>query len=72
MQPVSEYLAGPDGRGLADEHQEGGLEGVLGVLPVGEGAATDPPDHRAVAADEVGERGLVPALDEARQQLLIR
>src|SRR5262249_30996757 len=51
------------------EHHEGGLEGVLGVRGVAQDTPADAEDHRPVAAEELLERPLVAARDEAFQQL---
>jgi hypothetical protein len=50
------------------EHQERGLERVLGVLCVGESAPAHPPHRRPVPAHEFGERRLVAGGAEAVQQ----
>src|SRR5262249_5840754 len=49
--------------------EEGGLEGVLGVLVTAENPAADAPDHRAVPADQGRQRCLVPAAEKSLQQL---
>jgi hypothetical protein len=54
--------------GLAGQDEEGGLEGVLGVV-VAEQAAADAPDHRPVPFDKCGEGGRVPLLQETPQEL---
>jgi hypothetical protein len=45
-QPVRKQLRGSDRGRLADEDEERGLKGVLGVVMAGKGPATDAPDHR--------------------------
>ena len=49
-QPAGHRLRVADRAGLPGQHQEGGLEGVLGVLVVVQHAAADAQHHRAVAA----------------------
>ena len=70
VQPVADHLPRRDGRRLADEDEEGGLEGVLGVV-VAQQAAAHAPHHRAVPLDEGGEGRLVAALDEAAEQFAV-
>ena len=62
---------GDDRRRLADEDEEGGLEGVLGVVVVAEDAAADAPDHRAVPPHQGFQGRWLSAADEALQQLPI-
>jgi hypothetical protein len=57
-----------DRRRLARQDEKGRLERVLGVLRVGQDAAADAVHQRPVAARQLGERRLVAAGDEARQQ----
>jgi hypothetical protein len=71
IQPVGEQLAAAKGRRPADENQEGGLEGVLGVGRVPQDAPADAPDHRAVPPHQDRDRRLIPAEKEALQQLLV-
>ena len=52
MEPGTQGIANPKGAGLLDEDQECGLEGVMGVVRVGELGAADPQDHRAVTFDQ--------------------
>ena len=49
VQPAAQGLAPSDRRGLLDQHEEGGLEGVLDVARVAEDAAADAQHHRAVS-----------------------
>src|SRR5262249_36802388 len=57
--------------GLADEHKEGGLKGVLGVL-MGEGPPANAPHHRAMTTDQRSQGVGVPAANECIQQRLVR
>jgi hypothetical protein len=70
MQPVRHHFPGQDGRRLAGEDEESGLERILGVV-MREESATDPPHHRAMALDKAGEGSVVAVLDEAPQELPI-
>jgi rubrerythrin len=58
------HAAGP-----ADEDEENGLEGVVGVVIIAENAAADAEDHRAVATEKGLEGTLVAAAVEAAEQL---
>jgi hypothetical protein len=51
------------------QHQEGCLEGVLGLVLVAQQAPAHAENHRPVATDQRREGGLVPARQEACQQL---
>ena len=53
--------------GLARQHQEGGLEGVLGRVRVGHQPATQPVHPRAVPADQFGKRRLIVSTHEPTQ-----
>ena len=52
VEPSAEGPIHPHRSGLADEDEEGGLEGVLGLVGLAEHAPADPPDHRPVAIDQ--------------------
>jgi hypothetical protein len=69
VQPAADRLAASDRRGLARQDQEGGLEGVLGIVGVAEDAAADAEHHRPVAADEGLERRFVARHGEALEQV---
>ena len=56
---------------LADEDEEGGLQGVLGIVVVAEDTATDAPDHRAVPPHQRFEGRSFSAAHEALQQLSV-
>jgi hypothetical protein len=55
VEPGTEGVATPDRARLADQDEESGLEGVLGVVDVGQRAASDAPDHRPVQFHQRGE-----------------
>ncbi len=57
--------------GLSDQHQECGLESVLGIVRIVEHTSADPHDHRAVPADEGLESCLLPLLEVKFQQVVV-
>jgi hypothetical protein len=57
-----------DGRRLADEDEERGLEGVFRVLVVRQEPPADPPDQRPVPVHDRRERVGILGSDEALQQ----
>src|SRR5262249_22652119 len=57
--------------GVAGEHEEHGLEGVLGVLLMAQDTATNVQHHRPMPAHEDGKGTVVAASGENVQQLLI-
>src|SRR5262249_55961710 len=69
-QPVPHRLPSRDGCCLADEDDEGGLEGILGVV-VAQMAAADAPHHRAVPVDEGGKGRVVAPIDVTTEQLAV-
>jgi hypothetical protein len=58
--------------GLAGQHQERRLKGVLGVLVVPQHAAADAQDQRAVALQQRGEGVAIPGEGKAPQQIAVR
>src|SRR5262249_7874232 len=64
-------LARADRVRLPDEDEEGGLEGVLGGVPVAQDAAADAQHHRAVAAHQRRERGRLAPRHETNEQLAV-
>jgi hypothetical protein len=71
VEPAGQALGAGQRGGLAQQGEEGGLEGVLGGVGVAQDAAADGQDHRAVPADEQGEGVLLAGVAEARQQLAV-
>jgi hypothetical protein len=64
------HLGARDNRSrLAEENQECGLEGILGVRRVPQDTLAYAKNHRSVAADEQLEGRLVAVCDESFQQL---
>jgi hypothetical protein len=59
-------VGGPPG-----EDQEGGLERVLGQVNVTRHPPTEAEHHRPEPVDQLGERALLPRLDEPGEQLAI-
>ncbi|HEX5270403.1 MAG TPA: hypothetical protein VFW33_07955 [Gemmataceae bacterium] len=64
VEPAGHGVGLADGGGFPGQEQEGGLEGVLGVVGVRQRAMADGEHHRAVPPDELGEGRLVTARDE--------
>ena len=71
VEPARQRVADPDRAGLADEHEEGRLEGVLRVVRVAEDAPAGDQDGRPVPLDDRRERRLVAAGDEAVEELRV-
>jgi hypothetical protein len=71
VEPAAERALMVEAGGLAGEDEEGGLEGVLGVLHVAKDAAAQAEHERSVSLDEGGEGGLLTAVDESLQQVRI-
>ena len=71
MQPCSHCRGRADRGRLRREHDEDGLEGILGQVVVAGDPAADSKDEPAVTSDEFGECSLIAACDEAREQLAI-
>ena len=68
MQPAADGAVDPDRGGLAPQQEEGGLEGVVGVVGVVEHASADAQDHRPVPADQGLEGQLVAVGDVSFQE----
>ena len=69
IQPAAQHDAAADRAGLLDQDQEGGLEGVLGVVGVAQDAVADAQDHRSVPRHQRLEgRGIAP-MDEPLEEL---
>ena len=71
VEPVAQQLGLAERPGLAGQHEEDGLEGVLGVLVVAQELPADAQHHRPVAGHQGGERGLAglvvpPAANRSR------
>src|SRR5262249_54686399 len=71
VQPVRHHRWWHNGCGLASEDEKRGLEGVLGILMVGQDAAADTPDHRAMPPHKGREGGFVALVDEAAEEFPI-
>jgi hypothetical protein len=72
MEPADDCLALADFRGAAGEHQEGGLEGVLGVLVVVQDVLAHAQDQPPVPLHQGGEGGGIPVFAEPLDQLGVR
>ena len=71
MEPAAEQVAAAERVGLADEHEERGLERVVDVVGVAEQGPADGEDHRAVPGDDRLEGRAVAACDEAVEELAL-
>src|SRR5581483_1864202 len=69
MQPAPDRCGVADGRGLAGQNEEGGLECVLRVRLVTEYAAAHVEHHRAVPAEEGMESGRFSSLAEPPEEI---
>ena len=72
VQPVTNGLSGQKRRSLADQDEERGLEGVLGIVRIVEDTTADRQHHGAVTAHQSRESGLVALSQKTLQQLTIR
>ena len=61
-----------DRTGAVGEDEEGGLKYVLGGVGVVQDTATNVEDHRAVTADECGERLVTAPGEEVGEELFVR
>src|SRR5207249_4128667 len=71
VQPAGEGRLLADSGSLAGQHQEGGLESVLGIMPMTQLAAADIPDHRPVPLYQLGKGGFVTAGGKAFEKLAV-
>ena len=71
-EPVADRPRRPDRRCFADEDEEAGLEGVLGIVGVMQNAAANTQDRGTVPAQQSLEGGLVPLTNVQAQQVAIR
>jgi hypothetical protein len=69
--PTGQRIRAANGVGLLSENQEGGLEGVLGVLLVAEDTPADAPHPWPMPAQEFSKRPLLAPADETFEQLSI-
>jgi len=68
VKPTGQGLSLANGGGLLGQDEEGGLQGVLGVVGIPQGAPADAQDHRPVTAEQRLEGGLVMAAQEGPEQ----
>jgi hypothetical protein len=71
MEPGADQVTGPDGCRLANQHQEGGLEDVFGVMVVAENPPADSQHHWPMANYQALKGGLVMPFQERLQQLSV-
>ena len=72
IKPVAEQFGAGDVSGSPGQHHERRLERILGIFVVARHAPRDGEHHRAVSADEFGERLFGAIRDEAREQVAVR
>src|SRR5262249_32129790 len=72
MEPRGNGLLLTDAGSLACQDEEGGLEGVLGVVLVAQHLPADAEHQRPVLLEQRGKGALVPLGDEALEQLAVR
>jgi hypothetical protein len=72
MEPTAHGPALADFRRAAGQNQEGGLEGVLGVLVVVKDVLAHAQDERPVPLHQDGEGGGIPVFAETLKQLGVR
>jgi hypothetical protein len=71
VKPVADHFPRHYGTCLSDKDEEGGVEGILGVMMIEE-ATTDAPDHRAVPLHESFQSRSFSTAHETLQQLPVR
>ncbi len=71
VQPGAQPMHIAQSPGLADQDQEGRLERIVNVVGIGEPAAADSQDHRAVPLDECLQRRYVAVGNEPIQELTV-
>lgn len=71
VKPTGDRVRPPDGGRFADQHEEGRLKGVLGVVRVAEHPLAHGRHHRPVAVDEGLEGRVVAAGDQGGDELPI-
>src|SRR5581483_9376444 len=71
VEPVAELRPAPDGACLAKEHEEGGLESILGVAFVPQDTTADAEHHGAVSPQKAFARCLLPSQDILAKQLTV-
>ncbi len=74
IEPVAQQVGFTDGTRFPGQDEEGGLEGVLGVMAVAQDLSADTEHHRPVSGHQRGERrfaGVVAPSDEAFEELTV-
>ena len=70
IEPVAQQVGIADRAGLAGQHEEDGLEGILGMVAVAQELSADVQDHRAMPRHQGGEGrftgGIAPATNRSR------
>src|ERR1700687_6144683 len=71
MQPIAQHRPRPERAGFADENEEGGLEGGLGVGVISQDAAANAVYHRRVPTYQGRECRFVPLAKKLPEQLAV-
>jgi hypothetical protein len=71
VQPACDGCFFADGCGLAHQHQEGGLKGVLNILFVFQNTPANGPNHAAVPLYQFFKRGFIALEGEPLQQVIV-
>ena len=71
IQPAGQSVSPSDRPGPLHHHQEGGLEGILGVIGIAEDAAADAQHHRPVPRHQRLEGAGISLFDEAVKELRV-
>jgi hypothetical protein len=67
VQPAGDRAELADGSGLAGQHKKRGLKNVLRSMVTVQDSPANAKNHRAMAANQGGKRGLVSAFGESSQ-----
>src|SRR5947208_15678461 len=68
-QPAAERRPPAHRAGLVEQHQEGGLEGVIDIGLIGQYLPARCPDARSMSPDQGSEGGVVALVEVVLQQL---
>ena len=71
-EPAPDEFSGPNRGRLAHQHEEGRLNGVLGIGPVAQDSPANAENHWAVPAEQAPEGRLIVARQEGLQQVRVR
>ncbi len=71
VQPAPQAVSPPDRAAFLDQDQEGGLEGVLGVVWVAQDRPADAQDHRPMPSHQHFEGPAVAPGEETLEELRV-